>query len=89
MIEKRLHAMKIGLAVLEHVWNRQSHPNGQEALSKARDVLVGLIPSIEKAYANSKSASPQRTLLERRLKSLELAIQAINEHCGEYDVFKR
>ena len=79
LIEKRLHAMRIGLAVLESTWNRQPYPYGKEALSKARDVLRGLIPSVEKAYANSKSASPQRRLLERRLKSLELAIRAIDD----------
>ena len=86
LIEKRLHAMRIGLAVLESTWNRQPYPYGKEALSKARDVLRGLIPSVEKAYANSKTGSPQRTLLERRLKSLELAIKAIDEQCGECDV---
>lgn len=86
LVEKRLHAMRIGLAVLENVWYRQSHSYGQEALTKARDVLRGLIPSLEKAYANSKTGSPQRTLLERRLKSLELAIQAIDEQCRECDV---
>lgn len=79
LIEKRLHATRIGLAVLENVWIRQPHPYGGEALSEARDVLLGLMPSIEKAYANSKTGSPQRTLLERRLKSLELAIQAIDD----------
>lgn len=81
LIEKRLHATRIGLAVLESTWNRQPYPYGKEALSKARDVLRSLIPSIEKAYANSKAGSPQRTLLERRLRSLELAIQAIDEQC--------
>ncbi|KZE37809.1 hypothetical protein AV656_09790 [Bhargavaea cecembensis] len=79
LIEKRLYAMKIGLAVLENVWDRQDHSYGLEAISKTRDVLRGLLPSIEKAYANSKTGSPQRTLLERRLKSLELAIQAIDD----------
>ncbi|SEJ70136.1 hypothetical protein SAMN04488127_2545 [Bhargavaea ginsengi] len=86
LIEKRLHAMRIGLALLENVWNRQSHHYGQGVLSDARTVLRGLMPSIEKAYANSKTGSPQRTLLERRLKSLELAIQAIDEQCRECDV---
>jgi hypothetical protein len=88
LIEKRLHAIRIGLALLENVWNRQSHHYGQEVLSDARTVLRGLMPSIEKAYANSKTGSPQRTLLERRLKSLELAIRAIEEHCGECDASK-
>lgn len=82
LIEKRLHAMRVGLAVLEKDWTRHPHPYGQEVLSEAREVLGGLIPSVEKAYANSKTGSPQRTLLERRLKSLELAIRAIDEHCG-------
>lgn len=78
LLEKRLQALLIGLAVLENLWNGEPHPYSREELAEARDVLAGLLPSIESLYAKSKAGSPQRTLLERRLQSLELAIKAID-----------
>jgi len=83
LIEKRLKALQIGLAILESVWNRKSYDYTNEELVKGRNVLIGLLPSIEKIYAKSKEGSPQRTLLERRIKSLELAVQAIDDIYNE------
>lgn len=77
LIKKRLQALKIGLAMLENVWNQIPHHYTQEDLADARNVLTGLLPSIESIYAKSKAGSPQRTLLERRIKALDLAVQAI------------
>ena len=68
----------IGLAMLESVWKQETHHYTQEDLAEARNVLIGLLPSIEKIYVKSKLGSPQRTLLDRRIKSLELSIQAID-----------
>ncbi|WP_078414293.1 hypothetical protein [Priestia abyssalis] len=73
LLKKRLKVLYIGLAMLENVWNQRPHHYNQEDLSKARNVLTGLFPSIENTYAKSKAGSPQRTLLERRIKALELA----------------
>ncbi|CZQ99333.1 Hypothetical protein Tpal_2357 [Trichococcus palustris] len=78
LVTKRLKAFRIGLAVLEHFWNQKSHPYNQEELAEARILLDGLLPSIEGIYAKSKPGSPQKTLLERRIKSLELAVQAMD-----------
>ena len=75
---KRLKATSIGLAMLESVWKQETHHYTQEDLAEARNVLIGLLPSIEKIYVKSNLGSPQRTLLERRIKSLELSIQAID-----------
>lgn len=83
LLEKRLNALKVGLAVLENAWNEQNHPYTSDELAEARIILKGLVPTIENSYAKSKSGSPQRTLLERRKKSLDLAIQAIDDFCGE------
>jgi len=83
LIKKRLKALQIGLAILESVWNRKSYDYTNEELVKGRNVLIGLLPSIEKIYAKSKEGSPQRTLLERRIKSLELAVQAIDDIYNE------
>lgn len=78
LVKKRLKAASIGLAMLESVWKQETHHYTQEDLAEARNVLIGLLPSIEKIYVKSKLGSPQRTLLERRIKSLELSIQAID-----------
>ncbi len=78
LIKKRLKAFYIGLAVLEYAWNQKPHDYTQAELAEARSVLIALFPSIENVYAKSKPGSPQRTLLERRLKALELAVQALD-----------
>lgn len=79
LVKKRLQAVYIGLAMLKHVWNQSPHHYTLEDLAEARKVMNGLLPSIENSYAKSKAGSPQRTLLERRIKALELAVQAIDE----------
>jgi hypothetical protein len=79
LVKKRLKALSIGLAMLENVWHQRPHPYTQEDLAEARNVLTGLFPSLENIYAESKAGSPQRTLLERRMKALELAVQAIDD----------
>lgn len=78
LVKKRLKAASIGLAMLETIWYQKTNHYTQEDLTEARNVLFGLLPSIEKIYDKSKPGSPQRTLLERRIKSLELSIQAID-----------
>ncbi len=72
LVKKRLKAVCLGLAVLKNVWKQENH-------MYTRNVLTGLLPSIERAYDKSKAGSPQRTLLTRRIKALELSIQAINK----------
>ncbi|RRJ66383.1 hypothetical protein EHV15_28280 [Paenibacillus oralis] len=79
LVKKRLNAAYIGLSVLENVWNQKPHHYTQVDLTEARDVLIGLFPSIQNTYAKLKAGSPQKTLLERRIKSLELAVQAIDD----------
>lgn len=79
LVKKRLHAVSIGLAVLEKAWNQKPHPYTHGDLVEARNVLLSLTPSIESSYVKSKVGSPQRTLLERRIKALELVVQVIDE----------
>lgn len=83
LVKRRLNALNIGLALLEFVWNQKPHSYTKEDLAEARKVLTGLYPSIESVYAKSKAGSPQKTLLERRIKSLELAVQAIDDLSNE------
>lgn len=49
LVKKRLNAVCVGLAVLENIWNQESHQYSQEELAEARNVLAGLLPSIERA----------------------------------------
>lgn len=79
LVQKRLHAVHIGLAILENVWNQKPHHYTDKDLVDAHKVLIGLTSSVEHSYAKSKAGSPQRTLLERRLRALKLAIQAIDD----------
>jgi len=79
LITKRLKALNIGLTMLESVWNLRPHHYSREELVEARTVLTGLFPSIKNIYAKSRVGSPQRTLLERRIKALELVVQAIDD----------
>lgn len=83
LIMKRLKALYIGLAMLEYVWNQRPHHYTQEDIAEAHNVLTGLFPSIENSFAKSKAGSPQRTLLGRRIKALELAVQAIDDLSNE------
>ena len=78
LVKKRLKAICIGLAMLENVWNQRTYHYTQEYIAEARNVLTDLLPSIENIYDKSKAGSPQRTLLERRIKALKLAIQGID-----------
>lgn len=77
LIEKRLKAFRIGLAILEHVWNQKPLRYTAEDLAEAREILNGVMPSVEKIYAKSKAGSPQKTLLQRRMTAMELAVKAI------------
>lgn len=79
LLKKRLTALEIGLAVLENAWFQKTHAYSPENLADARQILNGLMPSIEHSYAKSKLGSPQRTLLERRIQSLKFALQALDE----------
>lgn len=78
LLQKRLNALYVGLAMLENLCNQKPHQYTQDDLSDARNVLADLLPPIEEIYAKSTIGSSQRTLMERRKKALELAVQAID-----------
>lgn len=79
LIEKRLKALRIGLSMLENVWNHKPHLYTRGDVTEARSVLTGLMPSIDNSLAKAKEGSPQRTLLIRRIQALELAVQAMDD----------
>ncbi|MGN7412902.1 hypothetical protein [Paenibacillus sp. SAF-068] len=79
LLQKRLQAFYIGLALLDKQWNQKVHSYTKEDIAEARLVLSGLFPSLESMYAKSKEGSPQKTLLERRIKAFHLAVQAMDD----------
>lgn len=78
LIKKRLLALKVSLAVLENIWNQVPYKYTQEELIDARNILIGLLPSIKRINNKLEPGSSQTTLSERRIKALELSIQEIN-----------
>lgn len=79
LIKKRLHALQVGLAVLESNWDQRPCNYNREELAEARNVLIGLLPSLQKMLEKAKAGSPQKTLIERRIKAFEMAVAAIEE----------
>ena len=80
LVSKRLESLRIGLAVIEYAWYGKTLEYRVEELIKAREILSGLMPSLESAYEKSKEGSPQRTLLERRIGSIRQSISIIQHH---------
>ncbi|QTC41466.1 hypothetical protein I7V34_20855 [Bacillus sp. V3] len=79
LIKKRLHALQIGLAVFESYWDQRPSDYNREEIAEARNVLIGLLPSLQKMLEKAKAGSPQKTLIERRIKAFEMAVAAIEE----------
>jgi len=80
LIKKRRDAVKIALDSLENAWQGAEFPYEMLDILEARTVLVGILPSVKQQFDNAKEGSPQKTLLERRIASIEAAIEALNAH---------
>jgi len=79
VVAMRLKALRIGLAALQAVWENQAYPySGQETVD-AKEILASLFPSLHAMAVKFKPGSSQATLLARRVRSLELALQALGE----------
>ncbi|MFE0555478.1 hypothetical protein ACFW1P_06030 [Paenibacillus sp. NPDC058910] len=80
LVKKRLDAVKIALDSLENAWYGADFSYEKENILEARKVIIGILPSVEKQHENAKEGSPQKTLLERRIASIEAAIEALDVH---------
>lgn len=78
LVEKRRNAVKIGLESLNETWNGGEFLYEEEAIFHSKDVLQSIIPSIEKQIAKAKEGSSQKTLNERRLIALNLAVKSLD-----------
>lgn len=88
LVSKRLHAIEIGLALLEFRWDSKPFYCTREDIVAAREVLDGLLPSLQSMYVKSKPDSPQKTLLERRIKAMELSIEVMKEILNDSTIDK-
>ena len=88
LVSKRLHATEISLALLEYRWDSKPFYSTREDIVAAREVLDGLMPSLQSMYVKSKPGSPQKTLLERRIKAFELSIEVMKEILNDSTIDK-
>ena len=79
LVKKRRNAVKIGLDSLKDAWSEGDFSYDEESILTSKGILQSLLPSIEKQIAKAKEGSSQKTLNERRLTALKLAIQSL-EH---------
>lgn len=79
LVKKRRNAVKIGLESLKNTWNGGDFCYDEEIIIISKDTLQGLIPSIEKQIAKAKEGGSQKTLNERRLTALKLAIESLEK----------
>lgn len=85
LVRKRLRAFIIGLTALERAWNvnprsaYQNRPFTWTEVSEAHEVLLDLLPQLKSAHNRQLAGSPQRTLLKRRIKAVELAVCALGQ----------
>lgn len=77
LVQKRRNAIKIGLESLNVAWNGGDFFYDVEIILTSKDTLQGVIPSIEQQIAKAKEGSSQKTLNERRLTALKLAIESL------------
>ncbi|MEK4283885.1 MULTISPECIES: hypothetical protein [Ureibacillus] len=77
LVEKRMNAVKVGLKSLKNDWNGEVFSYDEEIIYSAKEALLNIIPSIEKQIAKAKEGSSQKTLNERRLTAMKLAIQSL------------
>ena len=77
LVKKRQNAVKIGLESLKGTWNGEDFSYDEEIILTTKEVLQGVIPSVEKQIAKAKEGSSQKTLNEHRLTALKLAIQSL------------
>ncbi|MED4876675.1 MULTISPECIES: hypothetical protein [unclassified Geobacillus] len=77
LVEKRRNTVKIGLESLKNTWYGEEFCYDEEIILTSKDVLQGLIPPIETQIAKAKEGSSQKTLNERRLMALKLAIESL------------
>jgi len=81
VVDRRLDAFRIGLSALEAAWLGHDFPYAKQQAESAKAVLTGLLPSLRAMQIKLGASKAQSTLLERRVTSLQYAINALQELC--------
>lgn len=79
LVERRLAALRAGLAVLESSGNHALISFTDETLIESRGTLADLHRNISTMFGKTKEGTAQHTLMSRRLFALECAIEAIDD----------
>lgn len=80
VIEKRLRALIVSLYILEHTWNgRDDQHYSSLEIAEACHVMNNLLPSLKQMMDKSTAGTSQYTLLERRIRAFQLALQAMEQ----------
>ncbi len=77
LVKKRHDAVKIGLESLKGTWYGKAFIYDKEIIITSKEILEHVMPSIEKQILNAKEGSSQKTINERRLTALKLAIESL------------
>jgi hypothetical protein len=77
LVKKRRNSVKIGLESLKNAWGRGDFFCDEENILTSKNILQGIMPSIEKQIAKAKEGSSQKTLNERRLTAIKLATESL------------
>ena len=80
VVATRLLALQIGYAALQAVWSKQAFSFTSAEADGAKKVLAGLFPSLEAMAPKFAAGSSQATLLARRVRSIQLALQALDSN---------
>ena len=64
--------------MLESIWDQETHHYTKEDLADARNVLVVCFHQLKRFMLSQSLGVLKELFLERRIKSLELSIQAID-----------
>ncbi|WP_273851864.1 hypothetical protein [Guptibacillus spartinae] len=79
IVKKRRNAVQIGLTSLKDTWNKEGFFYNEESILITKDVLQGILPSIKKQIEKAKEGSSQKTLNERRLLAIKLALESLED----------
>lgn len=77
VVKKRRDAVKVGIESLKGTWYGETFIYEKEVIITSKEILERVMPSIEKQIANAKEGSSQKTINERRITALKLAIDSL------------
>lgn len=78
LVQKRRQAVEIGMKSLRNVWGAEDFSYNEEMILSSKETLQELLPSVKTQLSKAKTGSSQKTLLERRVTAIELAIESLD-----------